>query len=92
MCFYRMVKDERRRTMTSENNVFVQDGIKTEWDSNTITVTEMGFDHTATFDNDGNVLSSTFTDAGKPFLKKYFQKIVPMVNGLRAIDREYANA
>lgn len=78
--------------MASVDNVFVQDGIKTEWDSNTITVTEIGFDHTATFDNEGNVLFSTFTDAGEPFLKKYFQKIVPMVNGLRAIDREYADA
>lgn len=78
--------------MTAADNVFVQDGIKTEWDDDTITITEIGFDRKATLDNEGNVVSSTFADAGKPFLKRYFKKILPMVNGLRAIDREYANA
>lgn len=78
--------------MTVADNVFVQDGIKTEWDDDTITITEVGFGRKATLDNEGNVLSSTFTDAGRPFLKRYFAKIAPMVNGLRAIDREYASA
>ena len=78
--------------MTAADNVFIQDGIKTEWDDDTVTITEIGFARKATLDNEGNVVSSTFTDAGKPFLRRYFEKILPMVNGLRAIDREYANA
>lgn len=78
--------------MTAADNVFIQDGIRTEWDDDTITITEIGFNRKATLDNEGNVLSSTFTDAGRSFLKRYFEKISPMVNGLRAIDREYASA
>lgn len=48
-----------------EDNVFIVDGIKTQWDDNTMVVSELGFDHTATLDNHGNILSSTFSKEGE---------------------------
>lgn len=38
-----------------EDNVFIVDGIKTQWDDNTMVVSELGFDHTATLDNHGKI-------------------------------------
>ncbi|RSX54383.1 hypothetical protein D2E25_0691 [Bifidobacterium goeldii] len=76
----------------SEENTFTMMGIKTQWDDNTITVTELGFPHQATFDNNGRILSSSFGKEGESFLHHWFDRVKPTVDGLRAIDREYADA
>ncbi|RBP97633.1 hypothetical protein CRD60_05155 [Bifidobacterium aemilianum] len=78
--------------MTKAEHVFIQNGIRTEWDDDTITITEEGFPHTATLDNQGNILSSTFGKDGISFLNYYWGKIMPMITDLRNLDRQYANA
>ncbi|MCH9276459.1 hypothetical protein JS533_009305 [Bifidobacterium amazonense] len=75
-----------------EDNVFIMDGIKTQWDDTTMVVSELGFDRTATLDDHGNILSSTFGKEGESFLHHWFSKMKPMIDDFRAIDREYANA
>ena len=75
-----------------EENVFIIDGIKTQWDDDTMFVSELGFDRTATVDDDGNILSSTFGKEGESFLHHWFGKMKPMIDDFRAIDREYTNA
>ncbi|KAB8287720.1 hypothetical protein [Bifidobacterium avesanii] len=75
-----------------EENVFIMDGIKTQWDADTMVVSELGYDRTAMLDNNGNILSSTFGKDGDPFLHHWFDKMKPMIDDFRAIDREYADA
>ncbi|MBW3091219.1 hypothetical protein [Bifidobacterium miconisargentati] len=75
-----------------DENVFIMDGIKIQWDDDVMVITESGFDRTATLDNDGNILSSTFGKQGEPFLHHWFGKMKPMIDEFRSIDREYANA
>ncbi|WEV59834.1 hypothetical protein OZX67_04705 [Bifidobacterium sp. ESL0728] len=76
----------------SEENVFIIDGIKTQWDDNSLRISEQGFDRTAVMDNQGNIVSSTFGKEGIPFLKHWFARVKPMIDDFRAIDREYAYA
>lgn len=81
-----------KETMMPEDNVFIIDGIKTQWDDHTMVVSELGYERTATLDDDGNILSSTFGKEGESFLHHWFSKMKPMIDDFRAIDREYANA
>lgn len=83
--------DEAGDTMSDENT-FTMMGIKTQWDDDTITITELGYPHRATLDNDGKILSSTFGGQGDSFLHHWFARVKPTIDGLRAIDREYADA
>lgn len=74
----------------SDENVFIIDGIKTQWDDDSLRISEQGFDRTAVMDNQGNIVSSTFGKEGIPFLKHWFVRVKPMIDDFRAIDREYA--
>ncbi|MBT1181902.1 hypothetical protein JS531_08050 [Bifidobacterium sp. CP2] len=77
--------------MNTENS-FTMMGITTQWDDDTITITEVGYPRTATLSNTGKILSSTFGPQGESFLHHWFDRVRPTVEGLRAIDREYADA
>ncbi|MDF7663879.1 hypothetical protein PT282_04275 [Bifidobacterium sp. ESL0763] len=76
----------------SDENVFIIDGIKTQWDNDSLRISEQGFDRTALMDNHGNIVSSTFGKEGVSFLKHWFDRVKPMIDEFRSIDREYAQA
>ena len=73
-------------------NTFTMMGVTTQWDDDTITITEVGYPHTAVLDDNGKILSSTFGVEGESFVHHWFDRVKPTVDGLRAIDREYADA
>ena len=73
-------------------NTFTMMGITTQWDYDTIVISEDGYPRKAVLTNDGQILSSTFGAEGESFLHHWFERVKPTVDGLRAIDREYANA
>lgn len=75
-----------------EENVFIMDGITTRWDDDVVVICEPDFGRTATLDNSGSILSSTFGQQGESFLRYWFARMKPMIDDLRAISREYANA
>lgn len=75
--------------MSNDQNSFVVNGFETRWDDQTITIRELGFRHKAVFDSSGNMLSSTFGERGEKFVKDYYQKVRPVVDRMRAIDKEY---
>lgn len=78
--------------MDNEQNSFVVNGIETRWDDQTITIREIGFRHKAVIDSSGNILYSTFGKSGEDFVKGYYRKVRPVVDRMRAIDKEYADA
>ena len=73
-------------------NTFTMMGVTTQWDDDTITITEVGYPHIAVLDDNGKILSSTFGVEGESFVRHWFDRVKPTVDGLRAIDREYADA
>ncbi|WEV47540.1 hypothetical protein OZX62_04530 [Bifidobacterium sp. ESL0690] len=75
----------------SDENVFIIDGIKMQWDDDSLRIFEQGFDRTAVMDNQGNILSSTFGEEGVPFLCHWFARVKPMIDDFRSIEKEYAN-
>lgn len=78
--------------MSNDQNSFVINGFETRWDDQTIIIKELGFRHKTAFDSSGNMLSSTFGEHGKKFVKDYYQKVRPVVDRMRAIDKEYAES
>ena len=73
-------------------NTFTMMGITTQWDDDTIVISEDGYPRKAVLNNNGQILSSTFGAEGESFLRHWFMRVKPTVDGLRSIDREYANA
>lgn len=75
-----------------DENSFTMMGVKTQWDDSGITVTELGYPHAAVLNYDGTIVSSTFGKDGDSFLHHWFERVRPTIEGLRAIDAEYADA